>query len=244
MKNRKRTPDAQTPPGDLDAEAEGSLKRYRFRMEQTVFSWGEVTVDAASEEEAEELSYDAFEPSWPNTETTEFVSELLSVEPIPVPTREAHHDVSNEVGEAEADMAGSSGMLCSVDMGRFSSVVHASWNDAAETYTYTGELLCDGKAVLAPLQKHELAGVSRIVGDRGLSWLGDLVQGQDLPAPTTLDLQMFHEVVQGTHSLIGTFVERGHEVVLRDAVLPVTRVSDVLGSQVEPNPSREHGHER
>jgi hypothetical protein len=107
-------------------------------------------------------------------------------------------------------------LLCTLDSGRFMAAIGMRWNPVSETYTYVTKVRCDRKPFLAPLHRHELAGIERILNDRGFQWLQEALHKGELRAATPRDLQDFTKAIHTSGQLVSQCIERGHKAVLQD----------------------------
>jgi hypothetical protein len=118
--------------------------------------------------------------------------------------------------------------ICSLDLGRFSAVVHFVQNAGAERSPYPSEIRCDGRTIFNVTLPHELAGVEVILGNGGLEYLTQETREAGLPDPTERDYQDCLATVRTTWALITRFVEcGGHE-----AVLQAPKLTEELGLEV------------
>jgi hypothetical protein len=122
-----------------------------------------------------------------------------------------------------------SSAVCSLDMGRFSAVIHAVQNVGGEMLPYPSEIRCDGCSIFSVTLRHELAGVQHILESGGVEYLSQLMRAAKLPEPTAKDYEDCRATVRTTLDLITRFVERGHTQVLRDP-----RVAEELGIALSP----------
>jgi hypothetical protein len=120
-------------------------------------------------------------------------------------------------------MAGTSDFqeLCTFPSGRFTAVVSGRPNQQSETWTYTANILCDGKRLSDMQLKHELAGLRRVASRGGEKWLASQLAASGVPdrTATTYDVHDFQVAVRTSEKLIGRFAEHGHESVLKDPTI-------------------------
>jgi hypothetical protein len=133
------------------------------------------------------------------------------------PGKAAFAGHTNAAGPVAKD-ASQSEDLCYLDMGRFRAVLTEHFNEEAAVSNCKVEILCDGKQIFAPLMKHELAGVRRIVQDKGREWLtGTLVvKGVGEAVASTQDVKDFDDALESSEALVGRFIEHGWRKVLHE----------------------------